>query len=126
MWIVSKSRLREFWEAPGQGDSQRQLRAWHTTAKRADWQNFADLKATYGNAGFVGDCVVFNIAGNKYRLVARIRYPSHKVYILKVMTHAEYDTGKWKVECGCYSPSPAPVGRPTKQKPVKRKKRRGR
>ena len=50
------------------------------------------------------DCVIFNIGGNKYRLVTRILYPSQKVFILKVMTHKEYDQDKWKKECGCFAP----------------------
>ena len=64
------------------------------------------MKAEFGTASLVGNCVVFNIGGNKYRLVTRILYPSQKVFILKVMTHEEYDEDTWKEECGCYSPPP--------------------
>jgi mRNA interferase HigB len=62
--------------------------------------------AGFGTASLVGNCVVFNIGGNKYRLVTRVLYASHKVGILKVMTHAEYDDEKWKVDCGCFAPPP--------------------
>jgi mRNA interferase HigB len=51
---------------------------------------------------------VFNIGGKKYRLITRVLYPSQKVFILKVMTHAEYDQGTWKNECGCFQSPPDP------------------
>ena len=57
-------------------------------------------------APLVGNSVVFNIGGNKYRLKTRILYPGQKVFILKCMTHTEYDDDKWKTDCGCYEPSP--------------------
>jgi mRNA interferase HigB len=73
------------------------------------WHSWADVKAEFGSASLVGNCVVFNIGGNKYRLVTRILSPSQKVFILKCMTHAEYDEDKWKGDCGCYeSPPPKP------------------
>jgi mRNA interferase HigB len=52
--------------------------------------------------------VVFNIGGNKYRLITRIRYPAQKVFVLMVMTHSEYGEDKWKDECGCFGPPPPP------------------
>jgi mRNA interferase HigB len=77
------------------------------------------VKAAFAGASIVGDCIVFNIGGNKYRLVTRIRYPSQKVFILKVMTHSEYDKDKWKDECGCFD---APPQKKQKQaRPVARK-----
>ncbi len=79
------------------------------------WQTWADVKTEFGSASLVGNCVVFNIGGNKYRLVTRILYPSQKVFVLKIMTHAEYDRDQWKADCGCYQPPPS---RPRKkQKP---------
>ena len=109
MRIISRSRLRRFWEAPGNGESEGSLRAWYTVAKSkgTSWRNWAELKATYGNASLVGDCVVFNIAGNKFRLVTRIRYRTQTVYVLKVMTHREYDENQRQEECGCFSTPPA-------------------
>lgn len=103
MWIISKSRLRDYWEQPKRAEVKGPLQAWHTVVSHASWESFADLKRTYGNASLVGDCVVFNIAGNKYRLVTRVRYRAHKVYVLKIMTHAEYDVLDWKAECGCFA-----------------------
>ncbi len=64
------------------------------------------MKATFSHADLVGNCSVFNIGGNKYRLITRILYPSQKVFILKVMTHKQYDKEDWKNECGCFTVAP--------------------
>jgi mRNA interferase HigB len=56
----------------------------------------------FATASLVGSCVVFNTGGNKYRLITRVLYPSHKVLILAVLTHAAYDRDAWKDDCGCY------------------------
>ena len=82
------------------------------------------MKAEFGTASPVGNCVVFNIGGNKYRLVTRILYPSQKVFILKVMTHREYDEDKWKEECGCFTSPPRAKKKAPRQPP--KQKRRGR
>ncbi|MCA9106829.1 MAG: type II toxin-antitoxin system HigB family toxin [Planctomycetales bacterium] len=84
------------------------MRAWHThvSDKSVAWRNWSDTKTTFGTADLVGNCAVFNVGGNKYRLVCRILYPSQKVFILKVMTHKEYDQDKWKAECGCFASGP--------------------
>ena len=121
MRVISKTRLRKFWETPGCEDSEGPLRAWHThvSHKSVAWHSWADVKAEFGSASLVGHCVVFNIGGNKYRLVTRILYTSQKVFVLKMMTHAEYDDDKWKEDCGCYEPPPKKIKRVT----VKRKKR---
>jgi mRNA interferase HigB len=58
--------------------------------------DFVSLKAKFGSADYVDGLVVFNIGGNKYRLIADVRYDQHKVYILHVLTHAEYSRNNWK------------------------------
>ena len=73
------------------------LRRWYRIAKAADWSNPADVRVDFGNADFVGDFTIFNIAGNKYRLVALVAYQYHIVYVRHVLTHDEYSKGKWKV-----------------------------
>ncbi len=125
MRVISKTRLREFWVTPKCGDSEGPLRAWHThvSHKSVSWHSWSDVKAEYGSASLVGNCVVFNIGGNKYRLVTRILYPSQKVFILRCMTHAEYDEDTWKAGCGCYDPPPTKPAKETKTVPIKRKKR---
>ena len=120
MRVISKSRLRQFWEIPGREDSVGPLTAWyvHVSHRSVAWSNWAEVKATFATASLVGNCVVFNIGGNKYRLVTRILYPSQKVFTLKVMTHAEYDEETWKSECGCFESPPK-----AKKKQSKRRRR---
>jgi mRNA interferase HigB len=69
--------------------------------KQLAWHGFHDVKATYANASIVGNCIVFNIGGNKYRLVVKINYLTHNVFVRAVLTHEEYDKGKWKADCTC-------------------------
>ncbi len=114
MRVISKARLRQFWETRGREDAEGPLRAWysHINSKTVAWQSWANVKADFSSASIVGSCVVFNIGGNKYRLVVRILYVNQKVYVLKVMTHEEYDEEAWIEQCGCFSPPPKPKGRP--------------
>jgi mRNA interferase HigB len=107
MRVISISRLRDFWGNRAFADSEGPLRAWHTHVNSwtVDWQSWGDVKADYASASLVGRCVVFNIGGKKYRLITRILYAKHRVYILRVMTHAEYDEDKWKEECHCFEPT---------------------
>jgi len=70
--------------------------AWYKTARKANWQNLAELKQVYPSADLVGRHTVFNIGGNKYRLIARIVYRSQTLFVVAVMTHEGYDLGKWK------------------------------
>jgi len=61
--------------------------------RKANWKNPAELKQVYRNADLAGRRTVFNIAGNKYRLIARVNYQSQRVFVLYLLTHAEYDKG---------------------------------
>lgn len=106
MHVISNKSLREFWLSPGNLDAKKPLEAWCRVAKRSKWQSANDIKATYRSFDVVGDCGVFDIGGNKYRLIARMRYETQRVYVLKVMTHKEYDKDKWKKDCGCFQPPP--------------------
>jgi mRNA interferase HigB len=65
-------------------------------SSRASWRSLVEVRGTYPHADLVGSVTVFNIAGNKYRLIARIQYASQAIYIRCVLTHAEYDKGDWK------------------------------
>ncbi|MCW3173511.1 type II toxin-antitoxin system HigB family toxin [Shewanella subflava] len=92
MRVLSRAILREFWEQPKYADSESALKVWHYEAKHANWQTPQDIKALYRNASFVGNNrVVFNIHGNKYRLITAINYKFSMVYVRFVGTHAEYD-----------------------------------
>jgi mRNA interferase HigB len=92
MRIISRSTLRQFWQQARYADSEQPLRAWFRETTRANWKSPAQVKAAYRSASILEDSrVVFNIAGNKYRLIVKINYPYGVVYIRFVGTHAEYD-----------------------------------
>jgi len=90
--IICRRTLREFWGRRGRQDSEQPLRAWFAEARRARWRTPADIKAVHRNASFVGsDRLVFNIGGNKYRLVVAVKYSAQIVFLRFVGTHAAYD-----------------------------------
>ena len=92
MRIISRATLRDFWETPKYSDSEQALKSWYDEAKHANWQTPQDIKSKYRNASFVGNNrVVFNIHGNKYRLVVAVNYNFSMCYIRFVGTHKEYD-----------------------------------
>ena len=91
MRILSKRRLRAYWEREPRAE--RPLKAWYAIASRAAWSSPADVKEIYRNASIVGNNrIVFNIAGNRYRLVVYFNYPHGKGFVRFVGTHAEYDS----------------------------------
>jgi mRNA interferase HigB len=97
--VISVKRLREFWQR--HPDSERPLRQWYRTAMKANWRRIEDVRATYPHADPVvvasGRTVtVFNIGGNKYRLVVDIFYQVEVIYVCAVLTHAEYSKDRWK------------------------------
>ncbi len=92
MRVIALRTLRQFWQRAGCGDAETPLLAWHREALRASWQTPAELKAQYRGASIPkNNRAVFNIAGNKYRLVVRIRYDRRIVFIRFVGTHKAYD-----------------------------------
>ena len=99
MRIITPKRLAQFWAI--HPDAEMPLRSWLVHAKRADWQTLVDVQADYPHADLVGDCIVFNIGGNKYRLIVKAKYRTHCIFIRAVLTHKEYDRGKWKDDCYC-------------------------
>lgn len=93
MRVIALSTLKRFWEkSPAYRDAREPVLAWHRFIVKADWASPRDVKRDFGNASILqGGRVVFNIAGNKYRLVAWINYPYRVVYIRFLGTHAQYD-----------------------------------
>lgn len=90
MRVIAKRTLREFWMR--HPDAQQPLKAWHAEAEAADWANPAQIKTRYPSASIVADNrVVFNIGGNKYRLIVKVSYAFRVVYIRFVGTHRQYD-----------------------------------
>ena len=96
MNVISFRRIREF--ASAHRDAGLSLKAWFTTAKKSHWHNFAEVKQVYPTADVVARYTIFNIKGNKYRLITRIVFRTQTIFIVAIMTHAEYDLGKWKDE----------------------------
>lgn len=90
MRVISKKRLRHFWEA--NPDAEESLLSWYREAEKADWSQPSEIKEQYRNVSFVGNRVVFNIKGNYYRLVVRINYQYRVVYVRIVCSHKEYDS----------------------------------
>ena len=91
MRIISRRTLREHWEKPGRNDSEAPLTDWYNIVRRAEWSDTAMLKSQFHSVSLVGDRIVFNIGGNKYRLVAGVDYFYRTIYVKWVGTHSEYD-----------------------------------
>ncbi len=90
MHVISRKALRDFWEK--HADAEQPLKSWFHEAAAAQWNRFQDIKANYRSADALPDNrAVFNIKGNTYRLVVKIHYNTHTVYIRFIGTHAEYD-----------------------------------
>lgn len=92
MRIISIKTLKDFWENALYAESEQPLKSWFKMAMEADWAEPSEIKEQFRSASFVGNNrVVFNIAGNKYRLVVAINYPYRVLYIRFIGTHAQYD-----------------------------------
>jgi mRNA interferase HigB len=96
MHVISKKKLREFWERYPKAQSP--LESWFQIARKAEWESYAEVRAAFNTADQAGRFTVFDIGGNKYRLIAVIHFNRGKLYVRHVLTHAEYDEGKWKNE----------------------------
>jgi len=94
MHVISRKTLREFWEQ--HPDSESSLSRWFKLMENTDFTSLEDLRATFPTADKVGDLIVFNIAGNKYRLIVAIHFNRGRVYVRHVLTHQEYNRGAWK------------------------------
>lgn len=94
MHVISRKALRRFWNR--RPASRTALARWFKIMNRTDFASFEELRRTFPSADLVGDLVVFNIGGNKYRLIASIHFNRRKVYVRHVLTHREYDRGDWK------------------------------
>ena len=97
MRIISEAPLREFWKK--YPDAEKALRHWISVTRQADWSSFADVRNDFRHADVYVKCTVFDVGGNKYRLITRIEYRLKIVFVTAILTHAEYDKNAWKVEC---------------------------
>ncbi len=94
MHVITRKRLSEF--AEKYPDSNNALAEWYRQLKSRNFSSIAEIREIYPTADKVGKLTVFNIGGNKARLVAAIHYNRKKVYIRAVLTHEQYNAGKWK------------------------------
>jgi len=94
MHVITRKRLNEF--AARHPDARNALAHWYRLMRRATFRSLAQLRETFPSADLVGKLTVFNIGGNKARLIAALHFNRQKVYIRAILTHAEYDTGSWK------------------------------
>jgi mRNA interferase HigB len=94
MRIIKRGALEQFWQKLP--DAKASLESWYAVVRSANWRTPADLKQVYHSADLVGRRTVFNVAGNKYRLIARVNYTAQIVFVLHLLTHSEYDQGTWK------------------------------
>lgn len=97
--VISVKRLREFWHQ--HPDAEIPLKTWRRVALKATWRSLQDVRADYPHADAVkvasGRTVtVFNMGGNKFRLIVDILYAVEVIYVCTVLTHAEYSKGRWK------------------------------
>jgi mRNA interferase HigB len=97
MRVISLKLLREFWRK--HPDAEQPLRHWYKTALQADWESVQQVREAYPHADGVTSAsetlTVFNIAGNKYRLIVRMRYDYQLINVRAVLTHRDYDAGRW-------------------------------
>ena len=92
MRVIAKSTLVKFWSQSENADSEGALKSWYDEAVKASWKSPQDIKAQYGSASICGNHrVVFNIAGNKYRLVVEMQYGAGIAWVKFIGTHARYD-----------------------------------
>jgi len=92
--VISRRKIRDF-VAAGHADAETPLATWFKVAEAARWTSIVDVRLVFRDADPVGKFTIFNIKGNSYRLVAEIFYAGQVLLIRHIMTHAEYDKGKW-------------------------------
>jgi mRNA interferase HigB len=97
MRVISRRRVREFWEIHPEAETS--LDSWYRQLSRINPENLSELRKFFPHADLVGRCTVFNVGGNKYRVITRIYFPTQIAYIRFVLTHGEYDNDKWKTDC---------------------------
>ena len=96
MHIISHRKIREFYESPGMEDSRVALERWYDIAEKAEWHSLSDIKEDFPATDYVGNQhYVFNIRGNRYRLVVVIKFTVGRIFVRFVGSHRDYD----KIDC---------------------------
>lgn len=102
MRIITERTIREFWQSVKGAESERRekvMRQWMEFVNDADWSDFSELKNTFNASDVYGNCTIFDVGGNKYRIIAKVEYQKHLIFIRAVLTHSEYDKNKWQADC---------------------------
>lgn len=94
MHVITRKRLNEF--AEKYPETKTALAQWYASVKGNSFSSFPSLKSMFPSADQVGKLTVFNVGGNKVRVIAAIHYNRKRIYIRAVLTHEEYDRGRWK------------------------------
>ena len=94
MRVVSHRKIIDF--SKNFPDSKNPLKAWYRIISKSNFAHFNDLRKTFPSADTVGKLTIFNISGNKYRLIAAMHYNTKIVYIRDILSHKEYDKNKWR------------------------------
>ena len=94
MHIITHKRIRDF--IAKYPDSKSSLESWYQIVSHTNYDTFHHLKQHFSSAYYVDGFIVFNISGNKYRMITAVHFNRNKVYIRAILTHSEYDKGKWK------------------------------
>lgn len=101
MWIITRRRLREYWEECP--DTEGWLKNWYKVARKAEWKSLDEVRGTFPTADAVTvgsgrTATVFNVRGNNHRMIVAIHYNTGRLFILALMSHAEYSRNRWKDE----------------------------
>jgi len=94
MHVITRKRLNEF--VAKYPDTENALVRWYKIVKSRNFNSFVELRNEFSSADQADNLMVFNIAGNKVRLIAAIHYNRQKLYIRAIFTHADYNQGKWR------------------------------
>ena len=94
MRIISKKKILDF--SREHSESKSSLENWYRVVNKSEFSNFAELRRAFSSADQVDGMTVFNVAGNKYRLIAAIHYNRRIVFVRDILTHVEYDKNKWR------------------------------
>jgi mRNA interferase HigB len=101
MHVISIQKLRMFWLQ--NKESEKPLRVWYKLLEKSLAGNYMELKQTFNSADVIEDYTIFDVGGNKYRVIVQIYYQYGRAYIAEVLTHAQYDETSWKRRLGIKS-----------------------
>ena len=96
MRVIAERPLRQFWTR--HREAEKPLKAWLWICKNSNFENFGQLRRTFGSVDKVGKFVVFDIGGNKFRLIVVVHFNRKRIYVRAVLTHEDYDQDHWKNE----------------------------